>query len=415
MVERREFKDGEKLQLALFCNAKEEILLNRKLRILESMKKQAETSFTLDQRILYNRFSLKLRRSEAAHAKLHGNRDLAKQLSQSLFPNLHTVVTDGSKKAVRVILQNEEASRTVSAPCRIQTHLAAVSVAKNQSCQDLQGKEAEIKDPQSYLGAIKEIDAQRGYRRKDVSAAKKVSICKRQTDLSEPIGILGYKRPFTAYPQKHDRLSDVNYRYQGILERTYSQLQHPQAEATDPNMSLCPEGLVNKGLKEGFLEQKKSSKGERNKKWRPNSRNLFLGLDNTPQGRYSSMGNHVMVDNHGSFNNKVKLFVQKIAALKKEADSTLQDYYSERLVENLGSQVKQDFLWDTQQEQAKWNPVGPETNHRSITIKNLDRDFMRKESPLEILIWEYYNEIITKENLIERKWLNNNPYQLIVN
>lgn len=411
MGEKLKFRDGEKSQLALFCNAKEEILLNKKLRTLESLKKQAENALCLDQRILYKRFTVKLRKSELAHARLLGKNDLVKLLSQSLFPDLHSVVTDGSAKAVRIILQNEETSRALSAPSRIQGNLASVSFAKKHTCEGLQGKEAEItKDVQKCPEHTEETKTQVGGQRSNSSGGKNALTIEKETDFSKSVLFLKHRRPHTTNYEKHSSQSIINGRYQERFLKKPSK-QQVQALSVKP---FPPEGSVDKQ----FPEPKGlSGRNKKSYKQRPKSRNLFLGLNNMLLGRHSSTHSRTIRKNDDLLNNKVKLFLQKITHLEHEQSCLLQDYYSDRLKEKLGKKyyhVNQDCLLDSEEE-SKWNPVGPETNHRSITIKKLDRNFMEKDNPFTILTWEYYNEIVTKENLMERNWPNNNPYQLIKN
>lgn len=410
MGEKIKFKDGERSQLALFCNAKEEILLNKKLKTLESLKKQAENALCLDQRILYKRFTIKLRRSELAHARLLGNKDLVKVLSRSLFPNLHSVVTDGSEKAVRVVLQNAETSRALSAPSRIQGNLAPASFAKKRICEGLQGKEAAmIKDVQKCPGRTEETKTQTGKQRRNTSGGKNALNSEKETGFRKSVLFLEHGRPHTTNYETHNRQSNMNDRYQ---ERFVGKTSKQQVQVV-PVKPFSPEGFVD----DNFLKPKAlSGRNQKSYKWRPKSRDLFLGLNNVLLERNSSMSNPTVLKNEGLLNNKVKLFLQKLTDLQHEQNCPLQDYYSERLQEKLGKKcyrVNQDCLLDTKQEESKWNPVGLETNHRSITIKKLDRNFIGKDSPFEIMTWDYYNEIVTKENLMERNWPNNNPYQLI--
>uniref|UniRef100_A0ACB8FIC2 Uncharacterized protein n=1 Tax=Sphaerodactylus townsendi TaxID=933632 RepID=A0ACB8FIC2_9SAUR len=409
MGERIKFRNGEQSQVALFCNEKEEMLLNKKLKILESLRKQAENALTLDQRIVYKRFTIKLRRSELAHARLLGNKDIVKRLSQSLFPDLHSVVTDGSEKAVRVILQNAETSRVLSAPSRIQSHLASVSVAKKSICESSQGKEAEIKDAQECFGQGEEQRTQIREQRRNTPGAKNALTGEEETDFSKSALFLEHRRPYTANYGKQYSRSNMNDRYRERLVKKPSRLQDQALDAALPVNLFLPE---DKDLEPNSM----NGRDKKSHKQRPKSRNLFLGLNNTLLRRHSSMNDYTMLKNDGLLNNKVKLFLQKITDLQREQSCPLQDYYSERLQEKSGKkfQVNQDCLSYTE-EQSKWNPVGSEANHRSITIKKLDRNFIRKDSPFEILTWEYYNEIVTKENLTERKWPNNNPYQVIKN
>lgn len=368
-----------------------------------------------------------------AHARLLGNKHLIKQLSLSLFPNLHTEVTDGSKDAVRSMLQNADAGRAISAPCKIQQPLTpAVLVVQKPTCEGLQGKKGEmdrqkqlevteeidvqIRSPRSALGAERAsvskgpTDAQIRSPRRSALGAERASVSKGPTDFNQPISFLEYKRPYTTNYQKRGRVPAANDRFQEIFVKMPSEQQD---STTETDISSSPKGFTDQGLRKDCLEQKcKHSQRKRSHKPGPTTRNLFLGLDNAPLGIQPGTNPHITGNQHESFSDKVRLFIQKLTALRQEQGYPVQDY-SEQLLENLGKtcQGNNDFLEETE-EKCRWNPTGPETNHRSLTIKKVDWDFMGKESPLESLIRDYYNEILTKENLLARNWLNNDPSQL---
>lgn len=374
MSERIKFKDGEKSQLVLSNNAKEEFLLHKKLGILESMKKQAESSLTLDQRIVYNKFSIKLKRSELAHAKLLGNKELVKLLSQSLFPNLHTVVTDGREKAVKIILQNAAASRAISAPGRIQSQPRPVSAARKQhSCHGLpEGKEAEMKVAHSCLEPTEEINIQLRKQRGTSSGTKSSG----PTDFHQSVHFHAYKRPHTTNDQKFDKQSARTRKSQEFLVTSPLQQTNPPTEAEVIGRTFVPEGFAKTGLKGGFLEHKRRSRNIH--KRRPSSRNLFLGLYNSFSRIDSGMNNPMTRMEDDSINYKVKLFVQKVTALKQEQDCP----YSERLLEKTARKCPayHDFPLNYEMEECKWKLVDSQANQRSITIKKLDTNFGRKES-----------------------------------
>ncbi|GCB60840.1 hypothetical protein scyTo_0014234 [Scyliorhinus torazame] len=98
-------REVELTKLTLSMNWKEEMLLQQRLGLLDSLKRQVAASYTLDQRLLYNRFRAKLRLSELAHARLMGRRELAERLKVNSFSSFNTTLTDGSQAAVRGILQ----------------------------------------------------------------------------------------------------------------------------------------------------------------------------------------------------------------------------------------------------------------------------------------------------------------------
>lgn len=366
MGERTKFKAGEKSPRTLFCNAKEEILLKRQLRILESMKKQVEIAVTLDQRIVYNRFTLKLRRSELAHARLLGNKHLIQQLSLSLFPDLHSKVMDGSKEAVRRILENPKATRAISAPGKIQQPpaLPVFVVQKHH-------KKAEIKDAQKQLEVTEETDVQIKNTRKNGLGDESISISKGQIHFNKPVTFLEYKRPHTTNYWEHGSLPDVNYRSQERFVKIPPEQQDLALKAKEPSTASSSKGFADQGLKEGSLEQKHKNSRTRNYKSRPSTRNLFLGLDNTPMGIRPGTGHPLTANQNESLNSKVEIFIQKLTARQQEQDCVLTEDYFEQVLGNLGRirQVNNDFLGKTE-EKCQWSPVGQEAGHQSLTIKN---------------------------------------------
>lgn len=98
-------REVETSKSVLSVNWKEALLLHQRLAALDTMKRQVADSCTLDQRTLYNRFRTKLRHSELTHARLMERRDVVEQLKSKTSCNFNTTVTDGSKAAVREILQ----------------------------------------------------------------------------------------------------------------------------------------------------------------------------------------------------------------------------------------------------------------------------------------------------------------------
>ncbi|KYO41453.1 hypothetical protein Y1Q_0006259 [Alligator mississippiensis] len=373
------------------------------------MKKQATNSLTLDQKVLYKRFALKLKRSEVAHAKLFGNKDLIKQLSQNTFSAFSTTVTDKTDQVLRVILQHGQDTRRASAPSRLQFQKAFIPLAgkksEEKSQDEQEKKDASTRGPRVLENEINlgiadvRKNSERGYN----STSGHWWGAGKQVHFDHP-------RPHTSKDQKFDRKHFV---------ANYSLHMPSPSNVNIPGLRtpVSLEGRTdNKRLKGHFPRHSHRSGSSSNYNMRPRSRNLFLWLGEAPVDMPSFVKAQAEVSKETSFNDRVNLFIQKVIALKYEEDSVFKDYYAERLLEKSGRNhsMHQDLLKDMQEEQNKWNFAGTEPNHRSITIKKLDRNFIRNDVPPEILTWEYYNEILTKENQVERKWLNNNPNHRII-
>lgn len=97
----------EKYYSILSFNWKEENLLKKKLSFLESMKRHEANAWLMEQKAFYKRCYSKLQRSELAHARLLGNKELVKQLtSKSMFSNYNTTLEFESEAAVKAIVKN---------------------------------------------------------------------------------------------------------------------------------------------------------------------------------------------------------------------------------------------------------------------------------------------------------------------
>jgi len=102
------FMETEKSYSILSFNWKEENLLKKKLSFLESMKKCEANAWLMEQKAFYKQCHLKLQKSELAHARLLGNKDLVKRLtSKNLLSNYTSTLVDESEAAVKAIVQNK--------------------------------------------------------------------------------------------------------------------------------------------------------------------------------------------------------------------------------------------------------------------------------------------------------------------
>ncbi|CAM2096603.1 unnamed protein product [Caretta caretta] len=147
-----------------------------------------------------------------------------------------------------------------------------------------------------------------------------------------------------------------------------TQHQHPEANNAELSAPVSPKGRAEgRRLKGEFPRCPYNSGGSSSGKHtlRPSSRNPFLGLRETPVEMPSFVKAQVMARVEAGFNDKVKLFVQKLKALRQQQGSLLKDYYSERLLDKSERKhrANQGLLLDTQQEQRKWTLVGAEPNH----------------------------------------------------
>lgn len=112
--------ETEKSYSILSFNWKEENLLKKKLSFLDSMKKYEANAWLMEQKAFYKRCHSKLQKSELAHARLIGNKDLVNRLtSKNMLSNYTTTFVDESEAAVKAIIQNRREGEKNKMPFRL--------------------------------------------------------------------------------------------------------------------------------------------------------------------------------------------------------------------------------------------------------------------------------------------------------
>ncbi|MGH0179517.1 UNVERIFIED_CONTAM: hypothetical protein FKN15_001846 [Acipenser sinensis] len=379
------------------------MLLKERLNTLDLMKKQVEDSYTLDQSIVYNRFRIKLRRSEMAHARRMGNKDLMQQLQISTFL-LNTNVTDDSGKAVRQILQasQREGSKSTGLCKPKATGLRSLKSARGarftpEVCSD--GKPeipwAEEKDLQDDVDSTqcKWKGNGKGVSFTQLRPHTTKAPLSKETDL--------VMRPHTAAVTIQNN-PDISSK---LARPQKGRSPMPNVEIESGDMSSSPEETLPRASSRRTGEMKRLN--------RPDSKSLFMKTG--VEVKKHSIAEVLITLNKGcDFGGRVSQFVDRVTELKQQPGQALSDYYSQRLLENFNRYTKKSrdmqLLLAMEEDQCKWGLVGTELTHTSITIRKLDRNFTRKDIPPEVLFLESYSALITKENKEERNWIANNPY-----
>ncbi|XP_077155799.1 uncharacterized protein LOC143818343 [Ranitomeya variabilis] len=353
----KKLKEAEKSPLTISFNSKEESLLKKKIFSLDLMKKQTADSLTLDQKLLYNHFTLKLRRSELAHARLMGNTELMKHLAHTMFSSFNTTVNDDAEKAVRAILQNGKPSRAVSAPYRLNSSMSEngkicrTDTNRSHNIRELSGRKNYPNFTQRFRSAPT--------RRQSQSCQGQVTFFERNTFLPKNLAVQA----------QHLGSS-------GVKNITVKEVLKSRAEKQKADMKISPNN--------GNLVRK-----------RPKSTSFLL--DNGGIQMQSSSNNKEEVTEE-VFLSKVKTFIEKVKCLQQN-DPTLKDYYSQRMLDGKRKKEIKSFTWkDDEREDSQWLPTGEELHHRSVTLKKLDTNFTRTEVPTDILFMEQYNLVLSKEN-----------------
>ncbi|XP_078078537.1 uncharacterized protein LOC144499850 [Mustelus asterias] len=320
MAEGKRPREMERLKLILSMNWKEVLLLQQRLDLLDSLKRQVADSYTLDQRVLYNRFRTKLRRSELTHARLMGRRELAEQLKVNSFSTFNTTLSDGSEAAVRGILQG-------SAPSRV----------RHRRLEGAQGRRSGgTAASQAIQGGTDSPHGHMPTQRPHTTTAS------RSTTL--PAKLRPRERPHTTVGQNVERLGA----HQG---------RRVQLEAR------------------GTSEPRDSSSSKVIKQESP--LHIFLNLGER-QVKPSLLDIHACLTREMGLQERTSIFLGQLQSGQPRSPK-LGDYYWDRLLAMLSQQASNSSRaqgWaQPHHDTVGWAFVGKELNYRSITFKKLDVAF----------------------------------------
>ncbi|KAE8625630.1 hypothetical protein XENTR_v10006343 [Xenopus tropicalis] len=370
----KKVREAEKSSLVISFNSKEECLLKKKMLSLEAMKKQAMESMCLDQKVLYNRFILKLRRSELAHARLVGNKEMIRSLTQSMFSNYNTTLNDGTEEAMRAMLRTSKPIRAASAPCR------PMSGWSNKSKYT-----ADISHGMRTGTSALDFRSLNSNRKSLISAARLKSA---------PLAQAARDKHVKYHALETLNSLSINQKCQNVKEG--AEVIHRSQDMAAMNRDRHTNGISWPENNSQLLRRPKTA-----------------GIS-SDTAELESEGHLLQTRGHSfpksmDFDRQFKLFIEKVKSMQQE-DSVLRDYYSDRLLDGAGKR-ETVLLPKDEEERRQWLPVGEESHHRSVTLKQLDRNFSKTDVPQDILYMEQYNLVLTKENFTVRNWHNNDPYE----
>ncbi|GCC27772.1 hypothetical protein chiPu_0006198 [Chiloscyllium punctatum] len=322
-------REVEQFKRILSMNWREEQLLQKRLSLLDSLKRQAVDSYSLDQRVLYRRFRNKLWRSELAHARLMGRRELLEQLRRlSGQSGFHTTVSDGSQAAVRGILQG---------------------LARSQAA-------AGSPSPPPGGGSM------------PGGAARGSSCCRK--------GRHPAVRPHTSAAAPDPEVAPPAWRPYTAARTSSQSVPRQKASRGERLSALTPAGSWTGQTPDSEPERRKSSN---NQSAAPTPResplHIFLKLGEGEE-KCHLLELHANLSGILQLEEKVKCFLQEIPSLLHQHSPTAGDYYSKRLrAAGAQSSKKLQLRPDLDLEPIPWHFAGKELHHRSMTFKKLDDGF----------------------------------------
>ncbi|CAM9609299.1 unnamed protein product [Lampetra planeri] len=463
-MEKRATNSAQKAQKVQSANWKEEMTLKKRLDTLESLRRQVVSSITLEQRATYNRFRVKLQRSELASARLLGHAHGAR--SESLRATAGGCQPHGNDGGAQVainalLLLQRQQRRPVSA--------AAVSSTSRQPRVDstprppsrVTGPPPPPPPPRPPPPPVSAQPRTARHRAQDVQPLPALV---EQSD--DGGGRCRAVRPGTA-PQR------TAARKRSSPWRRPRPVSSVNVAGTDMDTANCkvPPSSLGAGVTRVTFSTNKGPEGElgghapgseqflhmarEHKVITPAPSGIDTTLDTTsppgkqtmsqtgdPQSKASIQecggggGNiggamRVFLQNvkptgsspaeealarlrreQDEEKEQLRAFVEKLQPLQVPAELTreLETPWTHRAT---STRVDECATLDPEEELSKWMVVGKEAKSRSLTIRALDRTGSPCEFSAEMLFVEFYNASLTRENWEERKWFNNDPYTLV--
>lgn len=385
-------KDSEKSQRIISYHWREEAMLKRRLSSLESMKRQVELSFCLDQRILYSRFQTKLRRSAQASARMTSDEELIWRLAEENFP-FNTTSTNDTERSISQLTGIANSHRFGSSGQRAST--VPAGDRSRSACRPprtILSRNAKCKPPQQEGGTpldkTRSQSSQPSFRRVALppsqhlgaSALPPQKRAVKPRPITAAVAFQGSKElPVRPQPTVEEVGESAGEAVKDKLQTPAAKtlFEPPSKRLQDP--SPKPKPLDDPVAPIPGREEAEEDQGEEE-----------------PSG--ATGGPDLAV--------RVSRFVENVKNMKHQGCITT-DYYAHKLTESLSS--RKEVLRVTE-EPDRWSLVGSEKASRSITIQALDTARPAEEPPAELLILESYSALLTRENREERNWMDNNPY-----
>lgn len=376
MTERTRATDSEQSQKIISFNWREESVLRKQLSSLEAMKRQVETSFNLDQKLLYHHFQGRLQRAALTHTCLFMQRATSHTAKCGAIVDTRCGSTRGELRGGVWMTQGKILIR---------------SGHKVPEASPGQVSTRRVWEPIRY-SSQKASWQNRRRATSDTNAQGRDAISRRGTRLTK---------------KAHPRSAAVNvHQAEGPWHKSgtsHMELITPTIKDESPGLTpTSAAGKIRTPSQERVLSvscadnQCKSS-----------------CASSAPVTMAGSNGTSLIpVSRQNDLSERIRRFVQSAEVQTRHRGATSTPYNAQSLGEILGSGKRKRVFMDQLpcategDDEQKWRP----TASRSLTMRSLDYRSSHRDIPVELLVLESYNALVTKENLEERKWMNNNPY-----
>ncbi|XP_019621588.1 PREDICTED: uncharacterized protein LOC109467905 [Branchiostoma belcheri] len=403
------------------ANMKEDMLLDRRLAMLNKMEKQVVTRITAEQRVVLNRFRLRLKRSELQYARLKGDKETEKKLRAKSGYQFNTTLTEEDD-----MLQKVTSRRINSAPPKMRTKSAPprpVSFATEAPSPDLpvkvssQGRMSVPNlrtqpSPPPALGRSRRLSVEdvneNLARQTRIRPATSFELRSRTSSMSTENADAGRPtRPKTSLDQVSSAASDVTSRGDEDSKKASQKKRRHRSESSEEKDSELQEdfdgsiletvriennaGEAEKELSSARLKDRRGSgrvtRTEQTRKGK--AHNMLSMLTPEEESRPSLLALHLKIAESANFPVRVQNFVKTVIPFTEDRDDAeMVDYYTLRAQEaakvgrSKNAFIPRDKRPGTPVKQHHWFPT-KETKSRSLTLPGLDYEF-EKDAELDI-------------------------------
>ncbi|CAH1267466.1 Hypp3751 [Branchiostoma lanceolatum] len=395
------------------ANQKEDMLLDRRLAMLNKMEKQVVTRITAEQRVVLNRFRIRLKRSELQYARLKGDKETEKKLRAKSGYQFNTTLTEEDD-----MLQKVTSRRISSAPPKMRSKSAPrLSFAETPS-PDLPVKVSHGRmsvpnmrtqpSPPPALGRSRRLSVEdvkeNLARQTKIRPATSFELRSRTSSMStENADASRPPRPKTSLDYASSVASDVTSRGGDDTKKAFQKKRRHRSESSEEKdgevhedfdgsilETVRIENNSEKELSGALLKERRSSRLTHTEQARKGKAQSMLSmLAPEEESRPSLLALHLRIAESANFPVRVQNFVKTVVPFTEDRDDAeMVDYYTLRAQEaaKVGRSknifIPRDKRPGTPVKQHHWFPT-KETKSRSLTLPGLDYEF-EKDAELDI-------------------------------
>ncbi|XP_035681840.1 uncharacterized protein LOC118419528 [Branchiostoma floridae] len=399
------------------ANKSEDMLLDRRLAMLNKMEKQVVTRITAEQRVVLNRFRIRLKRSELQYARLKGDKETEKRLRAKSGYQFNTTLTEEDD-----MLQKVTSRRINSAPPKMRSKSAPRLSFAEAPSPDLPVKVSHGRmsvpnmrtqpTPPPALGRSRRLSVEdvneNLARQTRIRPATSFELRSRTSSMStENADASRPPRPKTSLDYASSVASDATLKGDAETKKASQKKRRHRSESSEEKDGELHEdfdgsiletvrienntGEAEKEPSSARLKERRASTGRvtHTEQPRKQKQSILTMLTPEQESRPSLLALHLKIAESANFPIRVQNFVKTVTPFTEDRDDAeMVDYYTLRAQEaaKVGRSknmfVPRDKRPSTPVKQHHWFPT-KETKSRSLTLPGLDYEF-EKDAELDI-------------------------------